>query len=282
MQAKRLIDYHLHSNATIDCQMAEEQVCERSLEMGIYEIAFTNHIMLTHPDYHITPEGFKAHWEQIQGCQERHPQMNIRLGIEIDYYLGRESEISATLQNYEKLIGQPFDFVLGTIHDLHGQFFSNRNSAISFYQQYDLLSLYHDYFDLSIKAVQSQLFDVIAHPDLIKKFSNDLYPYVPFESYRSAVEPFVDALLASDVGIELNTKGLSINLGEMYPSNEFLELYIEKARACGKEPLLTIGSDAHFVHGVGRNIAEGAAVIKKMGISSLAIFEKRRRSAYQL
>ncbi len=282
MQAKRLIDYHLHSNATIDCQILEEQVCQRSLEMGIYEIAFTNHIMLTHPDYQITPQGFKSHWEQIQICQQRHPQMNIRLGIEIDYYLGREAEISATLQSYENLIGRPFDFVLGTIHDLNGQFFSNRNSAISFYEQNNLLSLYRDYFALSINAVQSRLFDVMAHPDLIKKFANDLYPYLPFESYRSDVERYVDALIASHVGIELNTKGLSINLREMYPSNEFLELYIIKARAAAQEPLLTLGSDGHIVEGVGRNIAEAAQLLKKMGVGSVATFEKRRPSAYQL
>src|SRR5512136_1794340 len=247
VQALRLIDYHLHTASTIDCRMTEAQVCEQALEMGIREIAFTNHIMPNQPDYIISPKAFVAHWEQIQVCQKRHPQMKIRLGIEMDYYPRREDEIAKILQSYENLIGRPFDIVLGSIHEMDGIFFSNQKYAPSLFQDRDLVSIYCDYFKLSNKAVQSRLFDVIGHPDMIKKYTHDLTPPVPFEQYRSAVEPFLDALLISGVGIELNTKGLTLKVSEMYPSNEFLELYLSKARDCGKEPILTLGSDAHSV-----------------------------------
>jgi histidinol-phosphatase (PHP family) len=282
MKPLKLIDYHLHTAGTIDCNMTEVQVCERALHMGIQEIAFTNHIMLNQPDYIISPKAFIAHWDQIQVCQQQYPQLKIRLGIEMDYYLGRENEIADTLQRYERLVGRPFDIVLGSIHEMHGKFFSNQKCAPSFFQDHDLVSLYCDYFNLSIEAVQSRLFDVIAHPDLIKKYTNDLTPRVPFEQYRSAVEPFLDALLVSGVGIEVNTKGLTIKLSEMYPSNELLEIYLFKTKACRKEPILTLGSDAHSVEGVGRNVAEAAAALKKMGVGSIASFEKRWRSAYQI
>src|SRR5512137_2138766 len=101
MKSSWLIDYHLHTAATIDSNITENQVCEQALKMGIDEIAFTNHIMPNQPDYVISPKGFVAHWEQIQVCQQRHPKMKIRLGIEMDYYLGRGDEIAQTLQNYE-------------------------------------------------------------------------------------------------------------------------------------------------------------------------------------
>ena len=282
MHLLKLIDYHLHTTGTIDCKMTEAQVCDRALQMGFGEIAFTNHIMLNQPDYIISPKAFSSHWEQVQVCQQQYPQLKIRLGIEMDYYPGRENEIAETLQSYEDLAGRPFDIVLGSIHELHGQFFSNQKCAPSFYQNHNLLSLYCDYFTLSMEAVQSRLFDVIAHPDLIKKYTNDLTPPVPFEQYRLAVEPFIYTLLLSGVGIEVNTKGLTINVGEMYPSNEFLELYLSKARICGKEPILTMGSDAHSVEGVGRSIAEAAAALKKMGVRSVVSFEKRRHFAYQI
>jgi histidinol-phosphatase (PHP family) len=282
MDSLRLIDYHLHTAGTVDCNMTEAQVCEQALQMNIYEIAFTNHIMLNQPDYIISPSAFSSHWEQIQVCQQHYPRLKIRLGIEMDYYPGRENEIADTLHKYERLAGRPFDMVLGSIHEMHGHFFSNQKCAPGFYQGQDLVSLYCDYFALSRKAVQSRLFDVIAHPDLIKKYTHDLTPPVPFEQYRSALEPFLDALLVSGVGLEVNTKGLSINVREMYPSNEFLELYLLKARACGKEPMLTLGSDAHSVDGVGRYIAQAAAQLKEMGVRSVVSFEKHQPSAFQL
>jgi histidinol-phosphatase (PHP family) len=282
MQPLKLIDYHLHTAGTIDCNMTEAQVCARALQMGIHEIAFTNHIMLNQPDYIISKEAFKAHWDQIQVCKEQFPQLTIRLGIEMDYYSGRKNEIAETLQRYEELIDRPFDIVLGSIHEMNGQFFSNQKCAPIFFKDHDLVSLYCDYFTLSAEAVQAHLFDVIAHPDLIKKYSNDLTPPVPFEEYRSAVEPFLDALLFSGVGLEVNTKGMTIKVGEMYPSNEFLELYLLKSRALNKEPILTMGSDAHGVEGIGRNVAEAAATLKKMGVRSVVSFERRRHSPFQI
>jgi histidinol-phosphatase (PHP family) len=282
MRSFKLIDYHLHTAGTIDCKMTESQVCEQALAMGIREIAFTNHIMLNQPDYIISQEAFTSHWEQIQVCQQRYPQMTIRLGIEMDYYQGRENDIAATLQRYQILIDRPFDLVLGSIHEMDGKFFSNQKCAPVFFQDHDLISLYREYFALSTEAVRSHLFDVIAHPDLIKKYTNDLTPPVPFVQYKSAVEPFIDELLVSGVGIEINTKGLTINVGEMYPSNEFLELYLSKASECGKEPILTLGSDAHNIDGVGRNVAEAARILLQMGVSSLASFDNRLHIPFQI
>lgn len=282
MKSVRLIDSHLHTGATIDCKTTEMQVCQHALKMGIHEIAFTNHIMPNHPDYIISPKAFVTHWEQIQVCQQNYPQLKIKLGIEMDYYLGREDEIAKILHSYENLIGRPFDIVLGAIHEMDGIFFSNQKCAPDLYKKRDLVSIYREYFILSTEAVRSRLYDVIAHPDLIKKYTNDLTPPVPFERYQAAVEPFIDLLLALNVGIEVNTKGLTIKVGEMYPSMEFLELYLSKARDCGKKPIVTMGSDAHSVEGVGRYIAEAAAHLKTLGFSSVTSFEKRRPSAFQI
>jgi histidinol phosphatase-like PHP family hydrolase len=46
------------------------------------------------------------HWSQIQICQQRYPELTIRLGLEMDYYEGREDDIAATILRYEDLIGQ--------------------------------------------------------------------------------------------------------------------------------------------------------------------------------
>jgi len=279
METPRLMDYHLHTAVTIDGKMGEIGACDRALSLGIKEIAFTNHVMLTQPDYTMSPASFLDHWEQIQSCKQRYPQINICLGIEMDYYLNREKEIEATLESYEKSIGRPFDLVLGSVHEIKGGFFSSKYVAPGFFKDRDLVSLYCDYFELAAKAVNSRLFDIIAHPDLIKKYTYELTPPVPFDNYRLSVEPFIDALINCGVGLEVNTKGLKLEVKEAYPSIEFLELYLSKVKTFGSEPIITLGSDAHKVDDVGFGIYEAAANLRKLGVRYLTSFENRNKSA---
>ncbi len=271
-----LIDYHLHTGVTIDSKMTEIQACARAVLRGMQEIAFTNHIMLTEPDYTISPEAFVRHWENIQGCQERFPQLKVRLGLEMDYYAGREADVSATIRQYEALVGRPFDLVLGSVHHLQGVFFSSKNHAPVLYKGRDTLKLYRDYFSVATQAVRSQLFDVMAHPDLVKKYVGVLAESVPFEKYRPAVEPYVDALVECEVGIELNTKGYTLPVAEAYPSTELFGMYISRARAMGKNPVITLGSDAHQVEDVAQFTDRGAGILRKLGQTSLMRFENHR------
>jgi histidinol-phosphatase (PHP family) len=273
------MDYHLHTAVTIDGNMQEVEACEHASALGIQEIAFTNHVMLNQPDYLISPTSFIKHWENIQECQKRYPQLQIRLGIEMDYYPNREGDIAVKIQNYEGLIGRPFDFILGSIHNIRGGLFSNKSAAIPFFKDREIVATYHEYFELATCTIRSRLFNIMAHPDLIKKYTNQLTPLVPFESYQDAVELFIAELVTCEVGIEINTKGLQRPVQEPYPSDEFLELYISRSRALGKDPIITLGSDAHVVKDVGFGILEIIESLKKFPVN-LVSFERRNRSPF--
>ncbi len=272
----------MHTAVTVDGKMTEAQACERAITLGLQEIAFTNHAMLTEPDYTMSAEALLNHWEQIQVCQQQYPQLKIRLGLEMDYYEGREDEIQSAIQKYENLIGHRFDLVLGAVHHLRGVFFSSKKRAPELYNDREIVTLYHDYFAMLTKAVASRLFDVMAHPDLIKKYTGELSPRVPFDAYRAAVASFIDALLGSGVGIEINTKGLKLQVGEFYPSAEFLALYVAQAQARGIKPIVTIGSDAHKIEDVGARIPEGAMAIQRAGCATITLFENRKPIALLL
>ncbi len=282
VQPPKLLDYHLHTLGTIDGRMTEEEVCQQSIRMGIQEIAFTNHSMLTEPDYTISHESFRKHWENIQVCQQLHPELTIRLGLEVDYYEGRESEVRDSIEAYQSVIGRQFDVILGAVHHLNDVFFSSRVFVEELLRKYDLVTLYHNYFALSAKAVQSQLFDVMAHPDLIKKFNGELTPRVPFEEYHQAAELFVNALIDSEVGMEVNTKGCEQRDGEVFPTEEILALYITKSKKLGKDPIITLGSDAHKLSDVGKHLMEGAKLVQKNGVDFVMRFDKRKSFAFPL
>lgn len=275
-----LMDYHVHTAVTIDGRMTEVQACERAILMGMQEIAFTNHVMLTEPEYTISPQALHKHWRQVEACQSRYPQLAIRLGLEVDYYEGREEDIAGAIEQYEKQLGRPFDLVLGAVHHLKGVFFSSEDHAPELFNNHDIETLYRDYFALATMAAESRLFDVMAHPDLIKKFVGVLSPHVPFRQYRAEAESFVDAVLVSNTGLEMNTKGYKHKVGEAYPTDELLALYLAKARACGSEPIVTLGSDAHKVEDVGGHISEGAMTLQKLGLRTIMRYEKRKPSSF--
>ncbi len=282
MESFQLIDYHMHSAVTVDGRMSESQACERAFLLGIREIAFTNHVMLTEPKYAVSPDSFAEHWRRVQICQEHYPEMTIRLGLEMDYYEGLEAEIAATIALYEAVIGRPLDLVLGSVHHLNGVFFSNKSNAPELFQNHPIGSLYRDYFTLATKAVRSKLFDVMAHPDLIRKFEGELSPRLPFETYQEAVEPYLDALLACDVGLEVNTKGYKRKAAESYPSEEMLRLYLFRAGALGKVPRITLGSDAHKAEDVGGFLQEGAAMLVKLGQDSVMSFTEHKPTTFSI
>jgi histidinol-phosphatase (PHP family) len=278
----RRMDYHLHTAVTIDGNMSEVEACKRALEIDIQEIAFTNHVMLNQPNYLISTESFLKHWKSILVCKERYPQLQIRLGIEMDYYPDREADIGAKIQFYEELIGQPFDVILGSVHDIRGGFFSNKTKAINFFKDCDIVSVYHDYFTLAAQAVASHLFDIIAHPDLIKKYTYQLTPPLPFESYISSVDTFIAALISCGVGIEVNSKGLKHSVKETYPSREFLKRYLSKVSSLGADPIITVGSDAHRVGELGFGINGMIETLKELHVNNLVSFKEREKSPFAI
>jgi histidinol-phosphatase (PHP family) len=208
--------------------------------------------------------------------------LKIRLGLEMDYYAGRENEIAAVIRQFENLIGRRFDLVLGSVHHLHGVFFSSQKYAPKLFESRAIVTLYRDYFAVLTRAAQSRLYDVIAHADLIKKYTGELSPRVPFDQYRGAAVQFVDALLESDVGIEINTKGFNLQVGEAYPSDELLALYITRAKSRGIAPIITLGSDAHKVDDVGARLVEGALALRRAGHSTLTLFDCRKPFLFSL
>ena len=277
-----LVDYHLHTAVTVDADMTEAEACQRAVALGLREIAFTNHVMLAQPDYIMLPQELVDHWAKIQVCQQRYPELSIRLGLEMDYYEGREDDIATTIQRYEGLIGRRFDFILGAVHHLNGVFFGPTRNASVLFDHQEAESIYHDYFGVMAKAVRSGLFDAMAHPDLIKKSAGKFHPPVPFERYRAPTEAFIQSLLEAEVGIEVNPSGLRRPVAEIYPSHQLLSTHISEAPAHGIEPIITLGSDAHQLERVGEYLGEGVTALQRAGHDTVTLFERRERIALHL
>ena len=100
----------------------------------------------------------------------------------------------------------------------------------------------------------------------MKKFGHipkgDLLPY-----YREAL----DAIEASGMAIEVSTAGLRKEVGEIYPSVQFLKEAFRR-----KIPVL-ISSDSHAPQEVGHEFSRALELVKETGYRELTAFRKRNK-----
>ena len=278
MSVHGLIDYHLHTATSTDAHATVQEYCARAAALGLAEIAITNHMNLRESKYHLTPETLAGLWDEIRECSAQYPDLTIRLGIEVDYFEDLHDEIAAELPKYAKALGRELDFVMGSAHEMHGVRFASKKQAHRLLVGADPLPIYKRFFELMTQVALSGLFDVVAHPDLIRRFSGLHSPHVPFESYERAATRFIATLVEHDVGFEINVKGLLHPVEDVYPTKEFLVRYLDLCREAGKEPIIVMGTDAHYPDHLGTYLDIAAQRLRQLGVSEVSTFcEGQRR-----
>lgn len=282
MTVRGLVDYHLHTATSADGHATVAEYCARADTLGLSEIAITNHMNLRDARYHLTPATLCEVEKEIRTCRSAYPHLSVRLGIEVDYFDDLEETLAELLPEYAEAVGGRLDFVMGAVHVMRGVRFASKKTAHILLEGADPLPIFRDYFDLSVRAVRSGLFDVIAHPDLIKRFSGLHNPTVPFDAYEEEALALVGALVECDVGIEVNVKGLTHPIGEIYPSRRFLSHYVKAARAAGREPTVVLGTDAHRPEQLGMYLDRGADLLHSADLHEITTFDQRRRISYAL
>jgi histidinol-phosphatase (PHP family) len=178
-------------------------------------------------------------------------------GIEADWLPSGMDVVSEALRTHD------FDMVLGSVHFL-GDWAFDDPDLIGRYDTCDIDALWDRYFTEVAAAARSGLFDVIAHPDLVKKFG--FFSCVdPTEWYERAAI----ALAESGCAVEVNTAGLRKPVGEVYPSLRMLQ-------ACRRRGVpATTGSDAHAPSEVGAGLETARELLVHAGYDSLVVFRKR-------
>lgn len=260
------VDYHLHTKLCGHAQGEPEEYAAAAQRRGLREIGFADHIPMyflpeaeRDPDIAMREEDLPGYAQKIRDLQKSLHPFPIKFGIEADYAAGMENRLREILGQYD------FDYVLGSIHFLDGWGFDNP-AYIDGYKSRDLWEVYQSYFGLLGQAAASGIFDVLAHPDLIKKFGFEPDRELS-DLYRETLRQIAD----SGVCVEINTAGLRVPKKEIYPAPEFLKLCF-----ASKVPV-SLGSDAHKPEQVGTDFDQAVALLKSVGYTQVVTFTKRRR-----
>ncbi len=265
-----MIDYHLHTARCCHATGTMEEYLAAAEKNRLLEIGFADHFPLGllgfKPRNQVTmnPEELSDYIQHVNKLNDISQNVNVKLGIEVDYLPGTEEKLRDLLLNYN------FDYVIGSIHFIGDWDFTHPVYADD-YKNKDLDKLYRRYFKLVQDACRSGLFDIIGHLDVVKKFN-----YRPARNLDSLWRETARLLKVTNTCLELNTAGRDAPVAEFYPDQRFLEICLSEKVG------ITMGSDAHSPEQVGRYFPEALALLKKTGYRELTVFKKRQRSSISI
>lgn len=267
-----MINYHFHDELSADAAGPLALHCDAA-DGSCHSICVTNHAETLDGEHrwHADPDEmvrrFQRSAEQVRVAAEHFPDLEIRLGVELEYR--REWRAS-----FEHLLREvPFDFVLGSVHIVDGLNISGGREVDAFFLGRSQREAYEAYFREVDEMVDWGVFDVVAHFDLIKRYGHRHYGSFAPRGYRSIIEPILAKMARRGIGIEINTSGVSQAPGVPYPEAEILEW----ARHVGIDAL-TLGSDSHAPERFAQGIDRGIELAIDAGWEEFTLYEGRRRA----
>ena len=186
----------------------------------------------------------------------------LRLGLEVDFIPGREDRIANLLE------AKDLDYVIGSVHFV-GDHAVDHEGWDAWGASGDPDAVWRKYFETLAEAARSGLFDVLAHPDLVKVWGR-ARP-APERDPRFYYEPAVGAIAETGIAVEVSTAGLRKPVGEIYPSPQFAAMCVDAGAT------FALSSDAHVPADVGYEYERAIEAMDGWGVKEIAVFEDRER-----
>jgi len=267
-----LTDYHLHLRPDGEDTPAEryftaenvDRYREAAAAAGVDDLGVSEHVyrfrqaldLWRHPFWlEQASDDLDAYCEFVRGA-------GLKLGVECDYVPGAEGRTAALLEARE------FDYVVGSVHFI-GDVAVDHEGFDIWDGSADPDEVWRRYFEALAECARSGLFDILAHPDLVKVWGRGRP--LPERDPRHYYGPAVEAIAESGIAVEISTAGLRKPVGELYPAPAF-------AAMCAEAGIpFALSSDAHLPEQVGFGYERALAFLGELGVEEISVFERRRR-----
>ena len=228
-----------------DGKNTPEEMVQAALEKGFDAIGFSSHVLLPISDpWTLQPDTVDAYVADIRALAEKYKdRIRILCGMEADYISGKTRPDRAV---YAPL---GLDYLIGSVHEVvaggvrvpvdHKPELLADGIARQFGG--DAQAFVRAYFAAEREMAATCDFDVIGHPDIIRKFNGVLHYFdESADWYNEELRRTADAFAASGKIVEVNTGGISRGwIDDAYPSPAFRALLRERGVR------FILSSDAH-------------------------------------
>jgi histidinol-phosphatase (PHP family) len=259
---RELTDCHIHTERCGHAVGTVDDYVSAAVKGGLVGIAITEHLPMPagmDPNSEVSMPAcdLEDYLVEVDLARNRYPEIEIVTGVEVDYLPDRMDEVRATLEDAKKR-SDGARFVLGSVHLLGGWTFDDPRTAES-WESRSVDQVWEEYFATWCDACRTGLYDVMAHPDLVKKFGHK-----PSFDCREIYSQAARVAAETGVLIEVSTAGLRRPVGELYPGPDLLKAF------CAAGVLATVGSDAHAPAEVGLQIEVAYDALATAGYRSAA------------
>jgi histidinol-phosphatase (PHP family) len=200
----------------------------------------------------------------FQEAREEYQEVELRLGIEIDFVPGAEERMERDAN------ALPYDYVIGSVHRVQGEEVDHPDHR-EIYEKFEPYELYERYYANVREAALSGRFEILGHPDLIKIFRT-----YPDQDITPMLEETADAVAESGVVVDVNAAGLRKPIGEVYPSRQLLEMLHRRG-----VPII-LSSDAHAPDQVALGYDKSLKLVHEVGYREVVTFKERERGTLTL
>ncbi len=242
---KEKINLHTHTSFCDGKNTVEEMVLS-AINSGFTVLGFSSHCFYPMDPkfylpfdslWHIPADQVKAYAAEVKRLAQKYSgQIKIQLGFEADFF---ESSVygSAIPTKESYAVFEP-DYLIGAVHFVNtDKGFYTVDHKTEFVKE-NLIKLYSkddgsidgkkavcDYFEAERALLQKGNFEILAHPDLIRKRNGDLHFFDEEESwYKEQLKLTAKAVAKAGVIAEINTGAMARgSMNDVYPSAQFLE-----------------------------------------------------------
>ncbi|MFC1536638.1 histidinol-phosphatase HisJ family protein [Pseudomonadota bacterium] len=266
MKYQPVPDYHMHTPRCNHAVGTVEEYAEAALLLGLKEIGMSDHSPMPgayDSAWRMDRSDLSGYLEEVADVRDRFTgRVVVKTGLEADFHPGTEAYVK------EMIGSNAWDYVIGSVHYIGDWGFDNPDE-MKRWEACDVEDAYVDYFKLVAGSAKSGLFDIIGHPDLIKKFGHR--PPLGSQKVHDAEEEMLAAVKHADVALEISSAGLRKPVAEVYPHARII------ARAAELGIPISFGSDAHAPGEVGHAMDACLSMLEMCGVTEVATFSERAR-----
>ena len=264
-----LVDYHTHTPLCMHAEGEPEDYIKHAIASGLSEYGIADHAPVgedTFDDWRMLHHQLPQYFDWIERAKAAaNGAIPVRVGLECDWLPQCEGWIERLRSDYS------WDYLIGSVHYLADQWDFDNPKWLGKWSSINVEEVWTQYWATYADMIRSGLFEIHAHPDLVKKFG-----YTPTGDVNKYYDPAIEALVESGGVIELNTAGWYKPCKEQYPAKGFLERCAE-----AKVPVI-VSSDAHAPVEVARDFDKAVELLKQIGFSSTVRFEQGQKSEVDL
>jgi len=258
-----LIDYHIHTIFS-DGKKDLSDYVDEAVRRKIDEIGFSDHMHLN-----------KAVWPTMNFTDlpnyvnkitqlKKASKISIKMGLEVDFVPSKMNKLMRMINKFN------FDYLMGSVHFI-GNWTIDDEKQIYKWKRKNIDEVYQQYFALVQNMAKSELFDIVGHLDLVKKFN-----FRPKKDITSLLLETVEIISKSKMCVEVNTAGLRKPCREVYPSEKLIKMCFDNGLP------ITLGSDAHSPEEIGTDFEKAINLLRKIGYVKIIRFTGRNREFVEL